>query len=464
MPPVRPPAPSRVQRQPLQQIPHRAPGTRAACALLAGFFALLVQTGRTVALDLKSDAGESASSFAFGKGLGRWDIAKQYGATTVHDRDRSWAEPEGIRVGNYLVLPEIQTGYVFDDNVFNQVNNRKSDHIFELRPTIRLRSMFPRHVLDFSLGAKVNRYAQHSDLNHTDLFGTVDGALHINHAHTLSLSLLSTYEAEDNLQTGAIVPAGERTKVWHNKANIGLTRDAGRAYAQVGAAFEQWDYRDVAGTDGSNIDQDYRNLRIFSSDLKLGYRFSPGFSFETRLRGLRRLQRGDAVLSTDAWGYEIISGLKLQTSPLLKWDLMAGYGRRDYDQPGFSDTESALLQAGVTWLPTKNLTIYGNIKRGFNEDITFDSILGRIDTSAELVAEFEARRNLIFTIKGKYIDSDFLGSARKDHLAVANFQMHYLASKNWTVTVDYEYAVRRSNIGDYDLKRNRAMIRVKRRF
>jgi len=464
VPPVHTPAHSRGQRQPSLQFSCGTAGTQAVCALLAVFFALLVQTGRAVGLDLKSDAGDRASSFAFGKGLGRWDIAKQHGAATVRNRDRSWAEPEGIRVGNYLVLPEIQTGYVFDDNVFNQVNNRKSDHIFELRPTIRLRSMFPRHVLDFSFGAKVNRYARYSNLNHTDLFGTVDGALHINHANTLSLSLLSTYEAEDNLYTGAIVPADERTMVWHSKANIGLTRDAGRAYAQVGAAFEQWDYRDVAGTDGSNIDQDYRDLRIFSSDLKLGYRFSPGFNFETRIKGLRQLQPGDAVLSADAWGYEIISGLKLQTSPLLKWELLAGYGKRNYDQPNLADAGVTLLQANATWLPNPNLTIYGSVKRGFNKDIAIDSALGRIDTSAELVGEFEARRNLIFTIKGKYIDSDFLGSARKDHLAVANFQMHYLASKNWTVTVDYEYAVRRSNIGDYDLKRNRAMVRVKRRF
>jgi hypothetical protein len=438
--------------------------SRTCIAFLVWFIVLLAQTGRANGLDLKSDAGENSNSYVYGKDLGRWDFAKRFGAETVRDRDRAWAQPDGIRVGNFLVLPAIATGYAFDSNVFNTATDPQSDHIFQLQPTLRLRSMLPRHALDFAFRASVNRYARHSELNYTDLFGTMDGALHINHAHTLSLSLLSAFEAEDNFYSGAIIPAAERTKVWRNQAKIGLTRDAGRAYAKIGAAFERWDYGDVRGIDGSTIDQDFRDLRIYSSDLKLGYRFSPGFSFESRLRGLRRLQRGTAVLSTDAWGYEIIGGLKLQTSPLLKWELLAGFGHRDYDQPGLDNTNATLVQASATWLPTQNLTIYGTLNRGFNEDVTIDSVFNRIDTTAELVAEYEARRNLIFTIKGKYIDSDFLGSARKDRWAVANFQMHYLASKNWKVTVEYEYAVRHSNLSDDDVKRSRAMIQVKRQF
>lgn len=431
---------------------------------LLAAISLIVVTMPAVALDLKSDSGLRSGTVAYGRGLKRWDGVKKYGAETVRDRDRQWAQPDGLRIGNYLIFPSIETRYTFDDNVFLTAGHKKADHAFEVLPKIMFRSQFARHVADFEFGGRAKKFTTHEELDFQTAYGAFDGALHINQAHTLSLSLFSALEAEDRLQTGSAIDAIEKTKIWRNRAGFGFTRDAGRAYLKWGAAYESWDFRDVRGRNGTMLDQDSRDLKIFSSDLKLGYRFSPGFDVEAKLRTLRRLHRGDAVLKTDAWGYEVIAGLKWETSPLLRWQFMAGYGIRDYDDPNLQTSSLGLAEARVTWLPTRSLTIYGTVRRSFDDGISVTGTTGKVDDKIEIAADYEALRNVIFTIRGNYVQSRFENSSRRDTLIVGNFQIHYLLSKHWKFTFDYEYAERLSSEIDQDLRRHKFWFGAKYQF
>ncbi|MCB1509779.1 MAG: outer membrane beta-barrel protein [Hyphomicrobiaceae bacterium] len=419
---------------------------------------------QALALDLKSDTGLRSGTVAYGRELKRWDQAKKYGAETVRDRDRKWAQPDGIRIGNYFIFPSVETRYEFDDNVFVTAGQKKADHAIQVLPKVMFRSQFARHVADFEFGGRAKKFATHDELDFITAYGAFDGALHINQAHTLSLSVFSGLETEDRLQTGSNFDAIEKTKIWRNRASIGLTRDAGRGYLKWGAAFESWDFRDVRGRNGTMIDQDARDLKIFSSDLKLGYRFSPGFNVEAKLRGLRRLHRGDAILKSDAWGYEIIGGLKWETSPLLRWQFTAGYGIRDYDDPNLRTSGIGLVEARATWLPLRALTIYGTVRRSYDDGISASGTTGKVDDKIEIAADYEALRNVIFTIRGNYTKSEFENSSRRDQLIIGNFQVHYLMSKNWKITFDYEYAERLSNEIGQDLRRNRFWIGAKYQF
>lgn len=407
---------------------------------------------------------ERYGSFAYGQWLNRWERAAGETIKPVHRRARPWAKPLGIRLGNYLLFPSVESRYVYDDNVFNSAVRRVGDHSAELLPLMQLRSQFARHVLDFDFGGRFQRYARHSELDTNDAFGAVRGALHINHAYTLTIGLRSSLETEESFSSAFNDRAAERTKLWRNRAHIGLTRDAGRAFGTIRLGYESRDYRDVKATDGSVIDQDARDLRIFSSDVKLGYRFSPKTSFEMRFRGIRQFNRGNAILSTDAWGYEVLAGVKFETSPILKWELLGGYGIRDYDQPDLATSSTPLLQAKVTWLPTQKLSIYGTITREFEPSASIDTLQDAINTSFGIAAEFEASRNLIFTIKGEYIDTDYVGLDREERTLIGSLKASYFVSRDWQLTLKYEHARRTSNLENQDWNRNRFMFGVKRLF
>jgi hypothetical protein len=204
---------------------------------------------------------------------------------------------------------------VFDDNIFATANDRVGDIRHELQPRIKFESHLPRHVLDVAIGGKLVSYLEHDEFDHIDGFAALKGALHFDHAHTLSATMLSTLEHEDLLAPLAPGNAAEQTPVWRNRVKLGARRDAGRLYGSIGLAAESWDYQDVTARDGSTIDQDERDSAIYSTNLELGYRFSPGYELRTRLRALRQETRAGADKDRDGYGYEGLAGVASEINP-----------------------------------------------------------------------------------------------------------------------------------------------------
>jgi hypothetical protein len=416
------------------------------------------------ALDLGDDDTGLTETVAHRQALKSYDNIKKYGAERIVERDRKPFRPDGIRIGNYVIFPEAGSKLVFDDNIFASPSNRVADLRHELTSKVRLESHLPRHVLDFSFGGKLVSYLEHDQLDHADAFATANGALHFNHAHTLSVGLLSALEHEDLLDPSAPEDAAELTPVWHNRASMTLKRDAGRLYGSIGVRAESWDYQDVEARDGSTIDQDFRDVSIFSSQLTLGYRFSPGYELQANFRVLRQETPTAGSEDLDADGYEATAGLAAEINPLVRWRLMGGYGVRDYDQPGLETAASSLLEAELQWLPTQLMTITAGARRQISDGVTSDGASGRIDTSLSARLDYEVRRNLVFTLQGEYRDSDFIGEARHDQLATGRIGLEFLWTKNWLLSLGYEHQHRESNVDEFDLTRNKVWVGAKFRF
>jgi hypothetical protein len=418
----------------------------------------------TFALDLGDDGLGREGTIAYGQGLRNWDTIKRYGAETVAGRDLGPYMPDGIRAGSYRLHPTLGTTVVFDDNIYVTPRNRTSDVRFEIVPVVRAKSDLPRHILDFAVGAKQTEYVKHSELNTTDFQFNMDGALHFDNAHTLALSVLSALEHEDRAAPDAPRNAVEKTAVFHNRAVIGLKRDAGRLYASFGTTVERWEFQDVKARDGSTIDQQGRDTQIVSAQAMLGYRFSPGFEIQGKLRALRQSNFGSTALDLSANGYEAIAGLSAEVSPLLRWRLLGGYGVRDYDSAALRTAGNALVEGEVQWLVTQLMTVYATARRAYAEGIYGDGAGGRVDNSIGARVEYEALRNLVFTLGGEYRESEFLSQSRQDKVLMGRVGVDYYHTKNWLFSLGYEHQVQRSNSEDDNVTRNRVWLTTKLRF
>ncbi len=376
---------------------------RTAVAVLASF----ALATRATALDLSDEGLGREDTVAFRDGLRKWDNAKRFGAERVVDRDRTMYQPDGVRAGNYVVYPTIGATVLFDDNIYATNKNRASDVRFEIVPVVRAKSDLPRHILDFAVGAKLTEYLRHDELNTADFRFNMDGALHFDNAHTLSFSLLSALDHEDRAAPDAPKNAAEKTGVFHNRAIIGLKRDAGRLWASFSTSFERWDFQDVKARDGSTIDQNLRDTQVAAAQARLGYRFSPGFEIQGKLRALRQDNFGATAVDFSAYGYEAIAGVSAEVSPLLRWRLLGGYGIRDYDSSSMRTAGNALLEAEIQWLPTQLLTFTTTARRAYAEGILGDGAGGRMDNSISAKADYEVFRNLVFTLGGEYRESEF---------------------------------------------------------
>ncbi|MCH9808332.1 MAG: outer membrane beta-barrel protein [Alphaproteobacteria bacterium] len=439
---------------------HRLARPATLCLMFAGSFAAAAPSW---SLDASNPSGLITETVARREMLRDYDGAKQYGAERVGDRSRAHVQPIGIRAGNFILFPALDTRVFYDDNIFGSSGPKTDDIRTELAPAIVFKSHLPRHILNFALDGRLVSFAENSDQNFIDGRAAFDGALHVDHAHTLALSAETRLSHEERDELSASRFAAQPTPIHNTKVSVGLTRDVGRLYGTLSATAQHTDYFDVDAIGGGKLDQDTRDNDIFSSQLRTGYRFSPGFEAIGKLRLLRRLHTHDASDHLDSTGYEALAGLSMETSPLLRWKLLGGYGLRDYDDAATDNLGTALLEGEVQWLPTQRMTLYATIGREFTDN-TADGFSGWVETSVKGRMEYEIYNNIVLKAGIGFTQADFQGQNRKDDIITGDVGIEYYMNKNWLFTFSYEYQNRQSDVNFYDMERNRFMIGAKLRF
>ncbi len=425
--------------------------------------AMLLLPVPAVALDLKGDEDLITDTVANRDRLRIWDNSQVYGANDVNNINRPEYQPEGLRMGNYLLFPEVGTAVVYDDNIFAIDADQRGDFRSEITPSLRLKSQLPRHVLDMSLDGKLVSYADNGDQDYANYRAKIDGALHFDHAHTLAVSMSSVLAHEERDDPLFTLSAREPIAAFEHSAAIGITRDVGRLYGTLSASADRRDYDDTKAFDGTAIDQDSRDTDTFSTQLKLGYRASPGFEIVGKIKGLKSDNRGDDLLDRDALGFEAVAGLAFEANPLLKWRLLGGYGIRDYRDDALDNLATTLINAEVQWLPTQRLTIYGTLYRQIEEALDLNSA-GLLQTGARVKADYEVYHNLVLSGALEMRDDDFRGTNRQDDVFIGRVGLEYYFSKNSLFTFGYEHQVRDSSDDSLDMHRNRFMVGAKFRY
>jgi hypothetical protein len=418
---------------------------------------------RALDLDLQGADGLNTETIANRERLKVWDDAERYGANTVSNMERRYVSPDGMRMGNYAVIPNVGAAVVFDDNIFAIDADKQSDVRSELTPSVQFKSQLPRHVLDFSLDGKIVNYAEHTDQDYANYRAKVDTALHFDSAHTLSASFSTLLKHEERDDPLADFTAREPIPVYEHRAAIGITRDVGRLYGTLAASAERRDYGDVLSIYGAPLDEDTRDTDTYSTQAKVGYRFSPGFEFITKMKVSKSDNRGNAFGNRDSWGYEAVAGLAFETNPLLRWRILGGYGTRDYTDAKLTDIATSLVEAEVEWLPTQRLTIYATLSRQIEEALDLNAT-GVVQSGAKLKADYEIYHNLVLSGALELRNDNFLGTSRQDDVFMARAGLDYYFTKNWLFTFGYEHQVRDSTDDSLDMHRNRFMVGAKLRF
>ncbi|MEO0672449.1 MAG: outer membrane beta-barrel protein [Pseudomonadota bacterium] len=426
----------------------------------ASFGPLSIVTAQSAqAFQAKAEAGELSGTVSEARTRKRWDGRKEWGALGVKERDRKPWFPEGIRFGNYIIMPTGEVETEFSDNVYATAKDRVADFAVALEPSVRLISQFKRHQLNFTFGGRFVDYLNENELDEANAYAAMDGALHIDHGHTISMSLLSDYSHEAKLAVGDDTIAVRKTPVWHNKVALGITRDAGRLYGTLGASYNGYNFDDVPGQSGASIELDQNDTHIFASDLQVSYRFSPGYNVTGVLRGMRTLKPTvEDGYGSDNWGMDALVGLNVESSRILHWSFLAGYGVRDFDDPEIETAGKSLFQLGMRWIATQRATIFATARRGF--DFT-KSEEGVLTTGVAVNLELEALTNLIFTVSGAYQRTELLKSDREDFRWSGGLNMTYLHSKHVHFTASYLYDLQGTSISDDVVETNRIWFGVK---
>lgn len=415
------------------------------------------------ALDINAEPGLITETVATRDRLKYYDNIKIYGAEAVGERPRVYAMPDGVRLGNFLVFPWIEETGVYDSNILGSAQNPVADWRSELKAAVSAQSQFPRHQLLFNIdGAQVN-YLDNPSQDHTDGGAHVRGSFDVDHANAVSASVHTELKHEERSSSTAARDAAEPVPVWRNAVSAGWTHDAGKLYGTLSATAESRDFFSVKSLSGATLDQNFRDQMMYSSTLRGGYRFSPGFEAIGKLRALRAANEGDAVTDRDSYGYEALTGLSFETNPLLSWKVIGGYGLRDYDRTDLSNFATYLVEGQVRWLPTQKLSLYGTARRTIDDTLGADDG-GRVNTSIDLRAEYEIYHDLVAVGTAGVTKGEYIGLSRTDTTFAAGAELQYFYTKNMLFTLGYDYDNRDSTQDNYDLSRHQVRLGGRLRF
>lgn len=414
-------------------------------------------------LDLDGTDGLNTSTIARRERDVEWLQHKMLGAETVAGQNRSFTKPDGLRAGNFIVSPEAGALVVFDDNIFSTDAEKVSDIRTELLPSVKVRSQLPRHVLDMSLDGRIVNFVENPDQDFANVKGRIEGALHFDHAHTLSATIISSLDHEERNSPSYPFSARDPVEVFYNKASIGITRDVGRLYGTLSATAEDKNFFDNTSLDGQPLDLDGRDTRLYATQLRAGYRISPGFDLVGKVRGIKTLNTGDETNDLDSLGWEALAGLAFETNPLLRWRILGGFGVRDYEKAGQENLNTSLMEADVVWLPTQRLTIYATLMRRIDDTGGPDGGT-LIETGASMRAEYEIYHNLLLNAGASYRIDDSSAMPDPETYYSGHIGLEYYLTKNWLFTFTYQHDVRESDSDSRDMSRNRFMVGAKLRF
>lgn len=434
--------------------------SRAGAAALTATLAL---TDTASALDDDNLSGLVTETVASHERTQIYDNAKPFGGRSVRERAGQNHKPIGIRAGSFILSPRAETRLIYDDNIFAAPADEVGDFRTEIAPNLEIKSNLPRHILNFAFGGRFVSFAENSDQNFLDAHANFSGGLHIDNAHTLALSAMTELKHQERSELTASRLAKDPVPIHHTKIIGGITRDVGRLYGTFSASADIYDYYDVDSLLGGTLDQDIYDTQIYSTQLRAGYRFSPGFEAITVVRYLRTQANEPGTSNSTSNGYEALAGIAWESSPLLRWRLLGGYGLRDYDEPGNETIGTSLFQGGVEWLPTEKMTVTGTISREFS-DLAGEDSIGWVQTSARATVEYEIHNDLFLKLSANFAQAAFTDSDREDNIYSGEIGLEYYMSKNWLFTISYEHSQRESSDDRFDLTDNKFMIGAKLRF
>lgn len=422
----------------------------------------LAGTGLVVAALAMQAAPALADEVAQSGGLITETLASPHGSTITAPSENE-PEPKGLRYGSFFVAPALLAKTTFDDNIFSLPKDKVSDVRVEVLPSVVVTSRLPRHVLNFSLSGNLVEYLENSEQSHQDVRAGLSAGLHIDHAHTLSVGIISELKHEEVGQILTPEDAASPVPVFHNSAVTGLTRDTGRLYGTVAFGAESFDFYDVSKVGGGTLDQDYRDTQVLSGQVRAGYRINPAMDLVANAKVIRQLNDGNETYNSQSTGLEGSVGFKFQSSALLEWHFFAGYATRDFDYDDTGTIGTAMFEGGLKWRPTERATINGAISRNIDTTSSADSD-SVVRTTASASLDYEIYHNLIGHAGVTVSDYDFSLEDRSDTLVGATVGLDYLLTPDWKLTLGYTHERRFSTDSDYDITRNRIMIGAKLSF
>jgi hypothetical protein len=376
-------------------------------------------------------------------------------------------DPLGIPVASFYVFPRIGVDAIYDDNVYADNANKRSDELFLISPQLDVESNWSRHALQLSAGGEFGLHSDFTSEDYTDYH--VDGRFRGDISYATKVLLLLGQRRDHQLRGDPEDVSGlTPTKYDTTEARGQINQAFGRFQASVGGRFLRRNFHDVEAVGGGLIDNSDRDGDVVTADARLAYEFSPGYSayaefsynwrmFDNRIDKFGRAQ--------DSEGYQAIVGVLFELTDLLEGELYGGYMRQDPDAPALLAISGPAFGASLEWSPSELTMVRLNAERSIQDSFLAATSSGYFSDRVRLSVSHKLRQNIDVTAYGEIGQDKYTGIDRTDHRYGGGISVGYNLNRHFTAKLAYSYETRRADyliIQDYS--RNRVAVALEARY
>ncbi len=252
-------------------------------------------------------------------------------------------DPPGLRLGAFRLHETIEADGVVSDNIDQTTHDRKAAAGVRIAPSIRLKSIWPRHGLDIRLGSEFIQWSRHGEREAT---ASASARLRLDIRYTTYATIETTYDLGEE--------DGASGRLQHDLGlKTTLTHEAGRLRLSLGADVTRRLYTRPLSGGSSGYDDDYTQP---AAHLRLTYRPAAILHPYAEIGADRRIHdrnRDSSGIERNSTGAYVEAGVEF--APDAIWSGSAGLrlALRDYDDPAYRTAHGVGLNASVTWRPTR---------------------------------------------------------------------------------------------------------------
>lgn len=376
-------------------------------------------------------------------------------------------DPQGVRVGSFVLHPQIELDEIVNDNIYATSSGRTASFIQLIRPSLELRSDWNKHMLNLYARGGFAFYGADAGQNYQDFSIGADGRLDImrewNTYGGLSFNRRHEELGTPNTVTGQFQP----TIYDQLSANVGYYQRFGPIKARLDSRLDNFSYfnNDTGPAQGVIPNSD-RNRIEFRESLRLGYEFIPGYEVWVRGGLNQRSYKNvpdSSGLYRNSTGWDVVGGVTLDLGGITFLEAFAGYVQQDYVDIAFKPVRAPMFGLIGHWNPMRELWVRPFVRRTV-DDSSLSTASSYLSTSAGIDVNYNLRPNIRIDVHGDYSIADYqaISSAnpRYDQYYTFRAGVMYLPTPNFFVGPTYQFVHRTSNQVNSSYDQNVIMLRL----
>ncbi len=315
-------------------------------------------------------------------------------------------DPIGVRVGSFILFPEVELGGSYYSNVL-RAPNASSDTALDLNPGARLVSNWNNHALEFRAEGTFSFFDEFDSEN--DKFYTLEsrGRLDITRRTNVQ-ALISRDQAQESRSALDANAAGTRADITTDRAEIALNHRFNRLSFQIRGSVADFAYGETENADVTTVNSD-RDYTQYEQTVRGSWEFKPTLSVFTEVavnqRDYDQSARTDLInRSSDGQRYR--TGVSFgNTGQILRGEVALGYGVQTPDDDRLREIDGFILDANATWRASELTSVLFNARSDVTETTTAN-VGGSFNRAAGFEIRHALRRYLIASAGLTYSTQD----------------------------------------------------------